>query len=102
MGTQVWQKVGDARQSTTTVTAERPLSSEMVKSRLAFDNIHYVAQRQVDGDSTLLYMSATTCNNLVITAEVSVSASSAAIRVGTRTEAAALAPLFEEAVRKRL
>lgn len=100
--TQVWQRVGDARQNTITINADRPLSVEIVKSRLAYDNVHFVAQRQVDDDTVLLYLSATTCNQLVITAEVSVSASSGAMKLGTRAETPILVPLFEAAISKRL
>mmetsp|Transcript_10370 Transcript_10370/g.32398 ORF Transcript_10370/g.32398 Transcript_10370/m.32398 type:complete len:901 (-) Transcript_10370:285-2987(-) len=99
--TQLWQRVGDAKQSSTTVSVDRGMDSEAAKRYLAFDNVHYVAQRQVD-DALLLYMSATTCNNLTIAAEVTVHRSGGQIKVCTRTETVALTPLFEAAVVKRL
>jgi len=100
--TQIWQRVGEARQHTTVVTVERPLTSEAARSRLEFDNVHYVAQRQVDESTVLLYVSATTTNNCAILAEVSVSSTSTSMKIVTRTETPTLVPLFEAAVSKRL
>mmetsp|Transcript_78628 Transcript_78628/g.163432 ORF Transcript_78628/g.163432 Transcript_78628/m.163432 type:complete len:890 (-) Transcript_78628:222-2891(-) len=99
--TQVWQRVGDAQQSTISVSLSSSMDAETVKRFLAFDNVHYVAQRQVDG-ATLMYMSATTCNNCTITAEVSVPLGGGQVKIGTRTETASLVPIFEASVTKRL
>lgn len=99
--TSVWQRVGDGGQNTTTISTDARLDAEAVKSRLASDNVHYVAQRQVD-DYVMLYMSATATNGCVVTAEVSVGANSDGVKVSTRTDVAAMVPLFEAVVKKRL
>merc|ERR1712061_176856 len=99
--TTIWQRC-ESRQHQTTITVERPLNSDAVRSRLALDNVHYVAQRQVDDGTTLLYTSATTANNCAILAEVSVSSTSSTIKIATRTETPVLVPLFEASVCKRL
>merc|ERR1712061_186092 len=99
--TTIWQRC-ESRQHQTTITVERPLTSDAVRSRLALDNVHYVAQRQADENTTLLYTSATTANNCSILAEVSVNSSSTSIKIVTRTETPVLVPLFEAAVSKRL
>jgi len=96
-----WQRVGDAAQSTTTANADSRMSVDQVKARLAFDNIQYVADRQQDG-ATMLYMSCTTANNIVVMAEVTVGGSGSAIKVATRSDTASVVPLFEAAVAKRL
>ncbi|CAE8595305.1 unnamed protein product, partial [Polarella glacialis] len=44
--TPVWQRVGEAGQKITMINMERVFDAEAVKSRLALDNVHYVAQRQ--------------------------------------------------------
>jgi len=98
--TAIWQRVGDAGQSNTVVNANG-MDAETVKRYLAFDNVNYVAQRQVDG-ALLLYMSATTSNNCVVTAEITVPGGGGQIKVGTRTETATLTPIFEAAIAKRL
>jgi len=100
--TQIWQTVGEARQSTTTVNVERPLTAEEARSRLAFDNINFVGQGQVDESTVLLYTSATASNGSQITAEVTVSSRSTSLKIATRTETPILVPLFEAAVSKRL
>lgn len=99
--TQIWKRVSETRQKTSTGYSQSPLTTEAVRSRLAADNIHYVAQRQLE-TSTLLFFSATTTNDCVILAEVSVTSNSTAMKVGIRTETAVLVPLFEAAVCKRL
>mmetsp|Transcript_10468 Transcript_10468/g.36822 ORF Transcript_10468/g.36822 Transcript_10468/m.36822 type:complete len:899 (-) Transcript_10468:312-3008(-) len=98
--TAIWQRVGDTGQSNTVVNANG-MDAETVKRYLAFDNVNYVAQRQVDG-ALLLYMSATTSNNCVVTAEITVPGGGGQIKVGTRTETATLTPIFEAAIAKRL
>lgn len=100
--TQIWQRVGEGRQSTVSGNADRPLSLDEARGRLALDNVHYVAPRQVDATTTLLYTSALTSNNCTILAEVTVSTSSNVVKVTTRTETPVLVPLFEAAVLKRL
>lgn len=100
--TQIWQGVGEARQSTTNVNVERPLSAEEARSRLASANINFVGQGQVDASTVLLYMSATASNGSQITAEVTVSSSNTSLKIATRTETPVLVPLFEAAVSKQL
>merc|ERR1712066_1008375 len=100
--TQIWQRVGEARQHTIVATVERPLTSEAARSRLEFDNVHYVAQRQVDESTVLLYVGAMTTNNCAILAEVSVSSTSTSMKIVTRTETPTVVPLFEASVSKRL
>jgi len=99
---QLWQKVGDARQSTTSVNCPVRLNADHVKARLAFDNIQFVAQRQVDPSTLLLYVSCSTVNQVVVTAEVAVNSSSSTLKVGVRTETVSLVPLVEAALAKRL
>merc|ERR1711862_318561 len=98
--TQVWQRVGDGGQSNVSLSVGS-MDSESIKRSLAFDNVQYVAQRQADG-ATLMYMSAMTCNNCTITAEVSVPNGGGQVRIGTRTETSSLLPIFEASVTKRL
>mmetsp|Transcript_14468 Transcript_14468/g.27129 ORF Transcript_14468/g.27129 Transcript_14468/m.27129 type:complete len:628 (-) Transcript_14468:64-1947(-) len=99
--TPIWQRVGEAGQKSHQISLDRPLDAEMVKSRLALDNVHYVAQRQVEDGSVLLYTSAQTLNNCSVLSEVTVSAGSSSIKVASRTETQVLVPLYETMLRKR-
>lgn len=98
---QIWQRVGEGRQNTVVVNVERPLNADAARSRLATVNVHYVAQRAVDADTTLIYTSAMTSNNCAILAEISVGSNSS-VKIATRTETPVLVPLFEAAVGKVL
>jgi len=100
--TQVWQKVSDQRQSVRTGNADKTLTPDGIRTSLALDNVTYVAQRQKDDDTMFVYVSATTSNNIVLLAEVSISRKSNAVEIKTRTETASLMPLFEAALCKRL
>ncbi|CAE7343540.1 BETAC-AD [Symbiodinium pilosum] len=99
--TPIWQRVGEAGQKVHAISVDRPLDPESVKSRLALDNVHYVAQRQVDDGSVLLYTSAQTLNNCSVLSEVTVSPGSNSIKVATRTETQVLVPLYEAMLSKR-
>jgi len=99
---EIWQRVGEAREHTMAVSTDRSLSIDAARSRLALDNVHYVAQRQVDDGTTLVYASATTTNNCVILTSLTLSSANASISIATRTETPVLIPLFEAAVSKRL
>eukprot|EP00439_Symbiodinium_sp_Y106_P013987 s4241_g2.t1 len=99
--TPVWQRVGEAGQKVHVISVDRPTDSESVKSRLALDNVHYVAQRQVDDGSVLLYTSAQTVNSCTVLSEVTVSPGSNNIKVATRTETQVLVPLYEAMLSKR-
>ncbi|CAE7216563.1 BETAC-AD [Symbiodinium natans] len=99
--TPVWQRVGEAGQKVYSISIDRPLDVESVKSRLSLDNVHYVAQRQVDDGSVLLYTSAQTLNNCTVLSEVTVSPGSNSIKVATRTETQVLVPLYEAMLSKR-
>ncbi|CAE7227427.1 AP1B1 [Symbiodinium sp. CCMP2592] len=99
--TPVWQRVGEAGQKVHVISMDRPTDSESVKSRLALDNVHYVAQRQVDDGSVLLYTSAQTVNSCTVLSEVTVSPGSNSIKVATRTETQVLVPLYEAMLSKR-
>lgn len=80
-----------------------PLTDEVVKQRLAMDNVHYVAKRNVDNNTTHVYLAATTmATNWVIAAELTLRAGSPSTRLAVRTEVVALAPLFEAIICKRL
>jgi len=98
--TEIWRRVSGAGQHTMMVNCDRPMNPDTVRSKLAFDNIHFVGRKQ-DGDSTVIYTSATTTNNCPILAELEVGSSSS-IKVTTKTETPVLVPLFEAAVAKRL
>merc|ERR1712232_793156 len=99
----VWQGVGEGRQSASEGSAASPLNDEVVKQRLAMDNIFYVAKRNVDNNTTHIYLAATTvATNWVIAAELSLRAGSPSTRLAVRTEVPALVPLFEATVCKRL
>jgi len=100
--TQVWQKVSDQRQSTRTGIADKTLTPDGIKTSLTLDNVSYVAQRQKDDDTMFVYVSATTTNNIVLLAEVSISRKNNSVELKTRTETASLMPLFEAAICKRL
>jgi len=100
---EIWQRVGEARQHSIDLNASGSLSVDSVRSRLALDNVQYVAQRQSpDGNLTYMYTSATTTNNCAILAEVWVSQQNSIVKIVTRTETPVLVPLFEAAVSKRL
>ncbi|CAE7745959.1 BETAC-AD [Symbiodinium necroappetens] len=99
--TPVWQRVGEAGQKVHVISMDRPTDSESVKSRLALDNVHFVAQRQVDDGSVLLYTSAQTVNSCTVLSEVTVSPGSNSIKVATRTETQVLVPLYEAMLSKR-
>jgi len=100
--TPVWQKVGEAGQSVQMVNLDRAMDSETVKSRLAQENVYYVAQRQAEDGSVLMYMSAQTCNNCSILSEVTVSPGSSTMKLATRTDTPVLTPLFEAMIAKKL
>lgn len=100
--TQIWQRVGEGAQHTKIGNADRMLRTDDVQNRLAIDKIRYVGQRQVDESNSLVYVSAATCNNLVVAAELSVSSTSTALKLATRTPNPELVPLFEAAIAKRL
>lgn len=99
--TPIWQRVGEAGQKMAIIPMDRPLDSEMVKSRMAQDNICYVAQRQLEDGSVALYTSAQTSNNCSVLAEVTVSPGSSSLKVAIRTETQVLIPLYEALVSKR-
>lgn len=100
---EIWQRVGEGRQHSIDLNAVGSLSVDSVRSRLALDNVQYVAQRQSpDGNLTYMYTSATTTNNCAILAEVWVSNQNSIVKLVTRTETPVLVPLFEAAVSKRL
>eukprot|EP00933_Yihiella_yeosuensis_P026461 TRINITY_DN20532_c0_g1_i1.p1 TRINITY_DN20532_c0_g1~~TRINITY_DN20532_c0_g1_i1.p1 ORF type:complete len:896 (+),score=218.06 TRINITY_DN20532_c0_g1_i1:73-2760(+) len=100
--TPIWQQVGEGGQKVQMLTSDRPLDFEAVKARLALENIHYVAQRQVDENTVLIYTSATTSNNCVILSEVAVSPGNTNVKLSTRTETAVLVPLYEAVIGKIL
>eukprot|EP00929_Paragymnodinium_shiwhaense_P078931 TRINITY_DN4096_c0_g2_i1.p1 TRINITY_DN4096_c0_g2~~TRINITY_DN4096_c0_g2_i1.p1 ORF type:complete len:909 (+),score=257.80 TRINITY_DN4096_c0_g2_i1:91-2817(+) len=100
--TSQWQGVGDQRQISWVGRLAAPLDEEALKSRLALDNIHYVARRKEDDVTTVVYFAACTTNNLVITCELAIKANNPAMRVAIRTEMQAVVPLFESALCKRL
>lgn len=99
--TPIWQRVGEAGQKMAMIPMDRPLDSELVKSRMAQDNICYVAQRQLEDGSVALYTSAQTSNNCSVLAEVTVSPGSSSLKVAIRTETQVLIPLYEALVSKR-
>merc|ERR1712232_524972 len=99
----VWQGVGEGRQVASDGSAASALTDETVKQRLALDNVHYVAKRNVDNSTTCIYFAASTvASNWVITAEVTLRTGSPSVRIAVRTEVAALVPLFEAIICKRL
>jgi len=100
--TQVWQRVGEGKQHQVTGSAASALTPDGVKNALTTDNVTYVAQRVIDDDTTFVYLSATTTNNCVILAEVSLNRRNTTVELKTRTETPALIPLFEAAAWKRL
>jgi AP-1 complex subunit beta-1 len=100
--TEIWQRVGEARQHAIVANLDRPLTADSARSRLALDNVHYVAQRQVDESTTLIYTSAMTTNNYTILSEFTVASGSTSMKIATRTETPILVPLFEASISKRL
>ncbi|CAK9016767.1 Beta-adaptin-like protein C (At-bC-Ad) (At-betaC-Ad) (AP complex subunit beta-C) (Adaptor protein complex AP subunit beta-C) (Beta-adaptin C) (Clathrin assembly protein complex beta large chain C) [Durusdinium trenchii] len=100
--TPIWQRVGEGGQKVTMINLDRPLDAETLKGRLQAENICYVAQRQLDDGSVLLYTSAQTVNNCSVLSEVTVSGASRQVKVAIRTEAAVLIPLYEAMLSKKL
>jgi AP-1 complex subunit beta-1 len=99
----VWQGVGEGRQTASEGSTATPLTDEVVKQRLAMDNVHYVAKRNVDSSTTHVYIAATTmATNWVIAGEITLRAGSNSVRIAVRTEVAGLVPLFEATICKRL
>jgi AP-1 complex subunit beta-1 len=98
----IWQGVGEAGQTAFVGNMERPLDDEAVRTRMALDNVNYVAKRNVDDQTTLAYFAATTTNNLVVCAEASLRNGSNNIKVVIRTQSTPLVPLFEAVFCKRL
>eukprot|EP00440_Ansanella_granifera_P042706 gb/GFBE01046302.1/.p1 GENE.gb/GFBE01046302.1/~~gb/GFBE01046302.1/.p1 ORF type:complete len:897 (+),score=258.83 gb/GFBE01046302.1/:1-2691(+) len=99
--TPIWQRVGEAGQKVSMVNLSRPMDAEAVKSQLALDNVHYVAQRAVDA-GVLIYTSCRTTNDCVVLSEITVSPGSQQVKVASRSETAVVVPLYEAAVSKRL
>eukprot|EP00927_Polykrikos_kofoidii_P013220 TRINITY_DN1574_c0_g1_i2.p1 TRINITY_DN1574_c0_g1~~TRINITY_DN1574_c0_g1_i2.p1 ORF type:complete len:906 (-),score=163.92 TRINITY_DN1574_c0_g1_i2:227-2944(-) len=100
--TQIWQSVGEGRQQSWSGNFEKPLTDEALRSKLASDNVQYVAKRNVDDNTTLVYFAATTTNNLVVCTEISVRSGSTIAKLVIRTETPVLVPLFESLLCKRL
>jgi len=100
--TPVWQQVGEAGQKMSMVPLSQPMDAEAVKSMLALDNIHFVAQRNAEDGSTVLYTSALTTNNCTVLSEVTVPRGSNQAKLVVRTATPVLVPLYEAAVTKRL
>eukprot|EP00434_Breviolum_minutum_P003273 symbB.v1.2.002881.t1/scaffold153.1/size296260/3 len=98
--TPIWQRVGEAGQKVAMISMDRPMDVEAVKSRMANDNISYVAQRQLEDGSVALYTSSQTSNNCTILAEVTVNNSSS-MKVAIRTETQVLIPLYEALLSRR-
>jgi len=98
--TPIWQRVGEAGQKVAMISMDRPMDVEAVKSRMANDNISYVAQRQLEDGSVALYTSSQTSNNCTILAEVTVNTSSS-MKVAIRTETQVLIPLYEALLSRR-
>ncbi|CAJ1378128.1 unnamed protein product [Effrenium voratum] len=99
--TPIWQRVGEAGQKVAMISMARPMDAEAVKAQLAADNVHYVAQRQVDDGSVLLYTSSQTPNNCTVLSEVAVSPGSSSLKVSIRTETQVLMPLYEAMLSRR-
>jgi AP-1 complex subunit beta-1 len=99
--TQVWQRVGETKQHVITGSVAQSLTPDGIRNSLAVDNITYVAQRQKDDDTTFVYVSATTSNQIVLLAEVTISRRNT-FEIKTRTETPAIIGLFEAALCKRL
>jgi AP-1 complex subunit beta-1 len=100
--TTVWQRVGEGRQQVVQGSSAGSFNVDTVKSKLSTDNIHYVAQRQVDADNVHVYIAATTVNKCVILGEVAVAGGCSNFKMNVRTETPVLVPLFVAAVSKRL
>merc|ERR1712032_907688 len=101
--TELWQRVGPAGEQAVTGNVEKALTPDYVKTRLALDNVHYVAQRPIpDTGNVLVYVSAMTVSNCPVLGEISVSSNSLALKIAVRTETPALAPLFHAVVSKAL
>jgi AP-1 complex subunit beta-1 len=100
--TEIWQRVGEARQHAIVANLDRPMTVDTARSRLALDNVHYVAQRQVDESTTVIYTSALTSNNCTILAEFTLASGSTSMKIATRTETPVLVPMFEASISKRL
>ncbi|KEP61546.1 UNVERIFIED_CONTAM: beta adaptin protein, putative [Hammondia hammondi] len=94
---QRWQAIGEARQSSLMASAPSSQSPQAVTKQMQAANISLVAQRSADTFDAL-YFSATTTNNLVVLAEVSLQRNGNAVKLVTRSEAAALLPLFNSTV----
>jgi len=99
--TEVWQGVGEEKQHQIAGSSSQILTADDLKSRLALDNISYVAARTVD-DTSFVYFSGTCTNNTVVLCEVATTRGKNTVKVVTRTETPVLVPLFEAAVCKRL
>merc|ERR1712110_729928 len=69
--TQIWQSVGEQSRQVFAGNTAGPFTDEAVRSRLALDNVHYVAKRNVDDMSTFIYFGATTTSNAVVCGEIS-------------------------------
>ncbi|PFH36364.1 putative beta adaptin protein [Besnoitia besnoiti] len=94
---QRWQAIGEGRQHALMAVAANSQSVQAVIAQLEAINIALVAQRSADTFEAL-YVSATTTNNLVVLAEVSLQKNGNAVKIVTRSEAAALIPLFNATV----
>ncbi|KYF39862.1 putative beta adaptin [Toxoplasma gondii ARI] len=95
---QRWQAIGEARQSSLMASAPSSQSPQAVTKQMQAANISLVAQRSADTFDAL-YFSATTTNNLVVLAEVSLQRNGNAVKLVTRSEAAALVSHRQEILR---
>jgi AP-1 complex subunit beta-1 len=100
--TQVWQRVGEGKQTVLKGVVSSPLTVDSLRNSLRADNIAYVAQRSKDDDTMFVYVAATCSNKAILLAEVTLIRNSTQIEIKTRSEQPALMQLFEETLKGRL
>eukprot|EP00922_Rhytidocystis_sp_ex-Travisia-forbesii_P021284 GHVS01031196.1.p1 GENE.GHVS01031196.1~~GHVS01031196.1.p1 ORF type:complete len:911 (+),score=148.84 GHVS01031196.1:143-2875(+) len=96
-----WQAIGESAQSSVMANSPVKQSHESVVKAMKACNCYLVAERAGDTFEAL-YLSCVTVNNLLVLAELAIQKSGPGVKVGVRTDATPLIPLFHNMVCKAL
>eukprot|EP00922_Rhytidocystis_sp_ex-Travisia-forbesii_P004925 GHVS01007206.1.p1 GENE.GHVS01007206.1~~GHVS01007206.1.p1 ORF type:complete len:933 (+),score=110.68 GHVS01007206.1:112-2910(+) len=96
-----WQTIGEQMQGSIMTNSPLQPTSDSVTKALKACNCYRVAERAADTFEAL-YFSCVTVNNLLVLSEVSIQKSGPGVKIGVRTDATPLIPLFHRMVCRAL
>ena len=91
---QTWGNIPDKNERSKDIVIQT--NSELIKQKLSFANIFFIAQRKLD-NSDVLYFSAKSISGQVILLEITFELG-APLRICSKTDSLDLAPSFEESI----